>query len=353
MESSMENKGWRKITPCDFIKMADNIHNFKYEYFRDEFKVHDYGNIKLTYKINIKCKEHENIFSLKPSDHLKGVVGCKACATIKRKNTIMKKYGVEHISQTTEFKEKFRKTMQDRYGCDYAMQSSELSERYRKSLQANYGVDHPSQSKECYSNRNKAMVKKYGVESAMQSDDLKERYRKSLQTNYGVDVPLKSKVIHDRFKTTMKERYGHEYTAEVNWLFKQMKHTNLERYGFEYPLQSPKISENLRTKMEQEGKWIPENLLTETQLYYKQVIKYTNNQPLLTLENYNNRGRAGIEGAYHIDHKISIKYGFVNSIPPYIIGNINNLEMLPWYDNIYKSSNCSINITDLLILMEQ
>lgn len=288
-----------------------------------------------------------------------------------RKKTCQKKYGTEHFSKSNEFKEKFTSTMKERYGCEYAMQSKDLKEKYRNSLENNYGVQHPSQSAVIYQNRNAAMKEKYGVEHAMHSDVLKEKHHKTLQNNYGVDVPLKSKNIHDKFKKTMKSRYGKEFTAEVDWLFEQMKQTNLEKYsveyplqndevkektkqtnlekyGVEYPLQNTEIIKSIRLKMEQEGKWIPKCLLTETQLYYKEIIKITNKQPLKSLTNYHKRGRAGKKDAYHVDHKISIKYGFINNIPPYIVGNINNLEMLPWKDNIYKSSKCSIDLEDLL-----
>jgi len=317
----------------------------------------------------------------------------------KRKETMLGKYGVEHFSKTKEFKNKFTATMKKRYGVEYAMQSDELKEKYCDSLERNHGVRHPSKSKEIYKNRNKAMQEKYGVEYAMQSDELKERHRLSLQSNYGVDIPLQSKKIQDKFKNTMRERYGAEYTANVDWLFTQMKQTNLERYGVEYlmqsdefkektkqtnlerygveypmqsdefkektkqtnlerygveyPIQNEDIKNKIRLKMEKEGKWIPNELLSDAQMYYKQVIKYTYKQPLHLLENIDKRGRAGKDDAYHIDHKVSIKYGFENSIPPYIIGNINNLEMLPWYDNIYKSSKCSIDPEELIILIQK
>ena len=48
------------------------------------------------------------------------------------------------------------------------------------------------------------------------------------------------------------------------------------------------------------------------------------------------RGLAGREGVYHLDHIISIRYGFDNNIPPEEIAKLENLQMLPWKDNISK-----------------
>jgi len=48
------------------------------------------------------------------------------------------------------------------------------------------------------------------------------------------------------------------------------------------------------------------------------------------------RRRAGVEGAYHLDHIISIRHGFDNDIPPDVIAHKDNLQMMPWRDNIVK-----------------
>ena len=48
------------------------------------------------------------------------------------------------------------------------------------------------------------------------------------------------------------------------------------------------------------------------------------------------RGVAGQEDAYHLDHIISARYGFDNDIPPEILARKENLQMLPWRDNIQK-----------------
>ncbi len=88
--------------------------------------------------------------------------------------------------------------------------------------------------------------------------------------------------------------------------------------------------------------------LPELRKYYNEVIKETNKQPLKELKNYNKRGKAGTKGAYHLDHKYSIYCGFKNKVLPKIIGNICNLEIIPWEENIAKHSSCSILLEDLL-----
>lgn len=74
----------------------------------------------------------------------------------------------------------------------------------------------------------------------------------------------------------------------------------------------------------------------EYQKYRGKVWSETNKQPLHLMENFDKRGKSGVDGAYQVDHILSIKYGFENNIHPKIIGNIKNLQMLPWKDNRYK-----------------
>ena len=81
--------------------------------------------------------------------------------------------------------------------------------------------------------------------------------------------------------------------------------------------------------------------------YKKMVTKITKKQSVNTLPNYEKRGKCGISGAYQLDHKFSILEGFKNGINPEIIGNINNLEFIPWEDNVKKSSRCSITLESL------
>lgn len=54
-------------------------------------------------------------------------------------------------------------------------------------------------------------------------------------------------------------------------------------------------------------------------------------------DNFDEIGRCGVDGAYQMDHIIPIKHGFVNNISPSIIGNIENLQIIPWEENRLKS----------------
>lgn len=70
--------------------------------------------------------------------------------------------------------------------------------------------------------------------------------------------------------------------------------------------------------------------------YERLVRELTEKQPLRNLSNIEKRGFNG----YHLDHIISVYYGFKNNIEPNIIADIKNLQMIPRQENMDKHNNC-------------
>ena len=72
------------------------------------------------------------------------------------------------------------------------------------------------------------------------------------------------------------------------------------------------------------------------EMYKREVWRYTYKHPLETLEHWDKRGKCGVEGAYQLDHIISINEGWSNKIPAEEIAKWENLRMIPWKDNLLK-----------------
>lgn len=72
-------------------------------------------------------------------------------------------------------------------------------------------------------------------------------------------------------------------------------------------------------------------------MYKREVYQETKKHDLSVLENFDKpRGLCGVPGAYQLDHIISMKYGFENSIPASVIGHVSNLQFIPWEENRQK-----------------
>ncbi|MCK9369661.1 hypothetical protein M0R04_07115 [Candidatus Dojkabacteria bacterium] len=46
------------------------------------------------------------------------------------------------------------------------------------------------------------------------------------------------------------------------------------------------------------------------------------------------RGKAGVDGAYHLDHIVPKRFCFDNNIPPELCADFSNLQMIGWLENI-------------------
>lgn len=132
------------------------------------------------------------------------------------------------------------------------------------------------------------------------------------------------------------------------------KHCSIECYQ---AVRTYVTSEETKTKLREKAitRWetptdnmiigIQKRILADEEI--KSYKKYRNRLKTLTEKTYsehrntinpNNykRGLAGKENAYHLDHIIPAKFGFENGIPPEILAEKENLQMLPWRDNISK-----------------
>lgn len=78
------------------------------------------------------------------------------------------------------------------------------------------------------------------------------------------------------------------------------------------------------------------NKLNDYERYKREVMNLTKRLDVSSLDNYDKRGRAGVSGAYHLDHKIEISEGYVKGISPRELAKIDNLQFIPWEENMKK-----------------
>ena len=78
---------------------------------------------------------------------------------------------------------------------------------------------------------------------------------------------------------------------------------------------------------------------------YNQNINLLNPNRLLI-------GRCGIPGAHQIDHKIPISLGYRLKIPVTVMSIVENLQLMPWKDNLHKSNKNLANEKILNMILE-
>lgn len=151
----------------------------------------------------------------------------------------------------------------------------------------------------------RSSLKKYGVENTSQSEFFKKKLEKTIIEKYGCKNVFQNEDVKNKIKQFYRENYnGAEWNTQVKYV--------RDKNG-----------------------WIPDEQLSEWEKYKKLCKKYTNNNKKMLFDNWN--GYDYYDGEYirdnkifnyyypTIDHKISIKYGFLNNISEIDICDITNL----------------------------
>jgi len=283
----------------------------------------------------------------------KNYYSCFKCKNHVKENTCIERYGVKSYSMTNEFKEteslkwrgikkgadKGEKTMLERYGVKSYFETQESKDHNRKWMASDE-----------FRNKSKnTLIERYGVDSYSKTDEFKNR------------ITEQKEVSMEKSKHTFLEKYGVEfysqtdeykniYNAKKNDIILKNKETCLDRYGFDNVSKVPKIKKAMIDTKIERGIIVPEHLLSEWELYKKNVRQITNKFKKELYENWNGidyYDGENIKGYFShththrfyptIDHKNSVYYGFLNNIDPSEIGSIKNLCITKRFINSTKS----------------
>ncbi len=95
-----------------------------------------------------------------------------------------------------------------------------------------YGVDNPMKSLDIQKKIKKTNIERYGVENAFASEIIKERIKYINNIKYGVTYPLQNKNIKNKQHLTCKERYGVESYAKSSMYLKKAYNTKKKNKSF-------------------------------------------------------------------------------------------------------------------------
>lgn len=164
------------------------------------------------------------------------------------------------------------------------------------------------------------------------------KYIQSCMVKYNTDNVSKSDIIKTKKENTCLEKYGVKNPFESEEIKNNIKEYYMTNFNVSHPNRIDEVKQKSKDTRIKNNFQIPDNLLSELQIYYKNVKKetykfkkelyknwngfdYYDNEYILEYKklNPNNRNYPSI------DHKISVYEGFMNNIDYKIIGNINNL----------------------------
>lgn len=170
-----------------------------------------------------------------------------------------------------------------------------------------------------------------------------EKRNNTIIKNYGDLNEFNNKIMITR-KNTNLEKHGVEYNFQSDEFKKKRKETLNDRYGNEN-YNNPNKTRETRIK---NGTQLDESDIKNYRIFKKIVTNktltiYRNNKEFINPNNLNRSDKT-----YHIDHKFSVKQGFLSNLPIEIITHPCNLELINYKENLIKQDNCSITLEKLL-----
>ena len=112
---------------------------------------------------------------------------CKDCKHIKVKDTNMKKYGVENVSQLQDVVDKRKNTCLHKYGEVSNLKTDECKNKIKQTCIEKYGVDSYLKTEDCKKSRIQSSISKYGVDNPFKSKDVQRHIKDTIFNKYGVE----------------------------------------------------------------------------------------------------------------------------------------------------------------------
>lgn len=162
-----------------------------------------------------------------------------------RKQTCLKKYGVEHPLQNKIIMEKLNQTNLIKYGVKNVLGSKKVQQKVRKTMLERYNVEYPIQSPNIKKQIERTNIIRYGANNCLKCKKVQEKRKNTMKERYGVESPWQSKEIKEKQEKTMEDRYGDVVPMRVKELRRKIEETNKIRYGATSPLKNSNVREKI------------------------------------------------------------------------------------------------------------
>jgi hypothetical protein len=214
--------------------------------------INDYSNEKLfgSTKIIFNCTNCNKINTKCFTYLIKRNTLCKRCVTIlsfsKQKETMLKKYGVEHASKSQEIKNKIKNTFFEKYGVDNPAKLQCVKDKQKTTNLQRYGVEYTVNNPEIKQKMIKTNIEKYGFSCCLENNDIKQKIKKSNLEKFGCENVGQNYEIQKKMKNTMFQKYKVHYPLQNKEIITNLKNTCVKKYGVQNPLQNKEISKKVK-----------------------------------------------------------------------------------------------------------
>lgn len=144
-----------------------------------------------------------------------GIITCKKCGYVKRKNTYISKYGVDNYAKTKECHEKMKNTIESRYGVVHYSKTQEYKEKFHNTCVVKYGENY---SKQFTDKAFASFCNKTGYNHPFQSPEVREKIMQSNIDKYGVSNPAKLPEVREKMSRTLYANSSQRVSKQQNYI---------------------------------------------------------------------------------------------------------------------------------------
>lgn len=137
----------------------------------------------------------------------------KELAKQTRKDTLIKKYGVDNSAKIEGSTEKARETSIKRYGATSFTKTEEYKRKVEETSLKKYGTKSPNQSEVVKKRKEESCLSTYGKKNPFEVDSVKKKIVVTNLNRYGSNTPSKNAEVKQKIRETNQQRYGYDCFA--------------------------------------------------------------------------------------------------------------------------------------------
>ena len=154
-------------------------------------------------------------------------------------------------SQCKQVKEKTFRCLRLDFLCSTCINKNnqlnpEIQNKKKQTCLKKYGVDNYAKTEESKNRIKQTCLLNYGVESTNQLESKKEKIKKTNKERYGVEYATQSDIIKEKIKNTCNRKYGVDWITQVPAFIEKNKQSNIEKYGVSTYLNTEECRQKLR-----------------------------------------------------------------------------------------------------------
>ena len=222
------------------------------------------------------CGKHRKFIGFK--NGYRDTCGNKSCFVSKRKETCIKKWGVDNPKKSKEIIEKEKINIRNKWGVEHYMLSDKVRDKFKNTMKERWGVEWAQQCEYIKTKSLKTWNNNENKENIINSRNYKLKNKSHVE---------KKEIIEKR-KKTIEENWN-SYDNFINHRLKSIKNKSIEKWGVDHHFKSKEIIEkrvnsyknNIIDKIKSD---LPENLIFN---YKKNNLNNTDSVLNLTCEKCN------------------------------------------------------------------